>query len=81
MDRLTARLLSDAGVKPIVANVPEGVEVCRRSNAQRAILILINHNTEEEHIALPSAMRDLIGSAGTVSSVDLPKYGVAVLEE
>jgi len=80
MSRLTQQLLQEAGVQPIVAGVPEGVEVCRRSNAEKSVLILINHNTEDEHVALPEPMRELIGKQGTVSSVDLPGYGVAVLE-
>lgn len=80
LDRLTAQLLQEGGVQPILANVPAGVEVCRRSNGQKSVLILINHNTEEEHITLPSPMHDLIGSQGSAeSSVDLPGYGVAVL--
>lgn len=80
MSRMTAQLLDEAGVKPILSAVPEGVEVCRRSDAQKSILILINHNTAEEHIALPDPMRDLIDGLGTVSAVNLPEYGVAVLE-
>lgn len=80
MSRLTAAMLQEAGVQPILKGVPDGVEVCRRSGNGREILILINHNTVPEHIALPSPMRELIDSPGTVSAVDLAKYGVAVLE-
>jgi beta-galactosidase len=80
LNHLTTGLLEEAGVKPILPGVPAGVEVCRRSGEGKSILFLINHNTSEEHISLPSPMRDLIGSQGSaVSSVDLPPYGVAVL--
>lgn len=81
LSKLTASLLSEAGVKPFIPNAPEGVEVCMRSNAQRSVLILINHNTTEAHVDLPHAMKDLLAD-GTPSrtSLDLPKYGVAVLE-
>lgn len=81
MDALTKQVLQQAGVQPIVASVPAGVEVCQRSNGQKSILILINHNTENEHLNLPGSMRDLIGSGGSVRAVDLPKFGVAVLEQ
>ncbi|HKO12858.1 MAG TPA: beta-galactosidase trimerization domain-containing protein, partial [Acidobacteriaceae bacterium] len=81
MDAMTKQELQQAGVQPILASVPAGVEVCQRSNGQKSILILINHNTENEHVNLPGSMRDLIGSGGSVSAVDLPKYGVAVLEQ
>ena len=80
MGRLTQQLLEQAGVQPILPGVPHGVEVCVRSNAKKSILILINHNQQEEQIALPVSMRELIGSQETVSAVDLPAYGVAVLE-
>ncbi len=85
MGRLTQQLLQQAGVQPILPGVPEGVEVCQRSNAEKSVLILINHNTKDEHVGLPEPMRELIGEPGigsqeTVSAVDLPAYGVAVLE-
>jgi beta-galactosidase len=41
--------------------------------------VVINHSTESKHVALPAAMTDLL-KGGSVSSVELEKYGVAVLE-
>ena len=80
LDKLTAQLLGNAGVKPIPPGVPAGVEVCRRSGAGKSILILINHTTGDQHVFLPAPMRDLIGSQGSaVTAVELPGYGVAVL--
>ncbi|MBT9331220.1 beta-galactosidase [Paracidobacterium acidisoli] len=80
LDKLTASLLKESGVAPILPDVPEGVEVCRRSGEGRSVVILINHNTTNEHVSLPGAMTDLIaGGTAPVSSVDLPPYGVAVL--
>jgi beta-galactosidase len=80
LNTLTTGLLEEAGVKPILPGVPAGVEVCRRSGEGKSILILINHNTSDEHISLPAPMHDVIGSQGSaVSAIDLPAYGVAVL--
>jgi beta-galactosidase len=81
MNRLTSWLLQQAGVQPILANVPDGVEVCRRTGQGKSVLILINHNTQPEHVDLPAPMREVIDHPGTVTSVDLLKFGVAVLEE
>ncbi|MGB7188523.1 MAG: DUF4350 domain-containing protein, partial [Acidobacteriaceae bacterium] len=79
---LTASWLQQAGVKPIVPNTPEGVEVCERSGQGKTVLILINHNTTPQQVTLPSEMTNLLaGDHAHVSSVDLPKYGVAVLEK
>jgi beta-galactosidase len=79
---LTASFLKESGVQPILSGVPAGVEVCQRTgpgNSGKSVLILINHTTETQHIALPAPMTDLLNS-GSVRSVDLPKYGVAVLQ-
>jgi beta-galactosidase len=82
LDKLTTSWLQQAGVKPIVSNTPEGVEVCERSGKGKTVLILINHNTTPQQVTLPAAMTNLLASDhGRVSSVDLPKYGVAVLEK
>ena len=76
---LTAGWLKDAEVVPLLPNAPEGVEVCERAGEGRRVIVLINHTTESKHVALPAGMTDLLKSGG-VSSVDLEKYGVAVLE-
>ena len=81
MSTLTASWLHDAGVEPIVPNTPKDVEVCERTGEGKTVLILINHATEPQHVALPGEMTDLLGENARVSSVDLPKYGVAVLEK
>lgn len=77
--KLTASLLKQSDVQPILPNAPDGVEVCERTGANKSVLILINHNTSEAHVELPRAMNDLLDSTSH-TSVDLPKYGVAVLE-
>jgi beta-galactosidase len=76
---LTAGWVKDAGVAPLVANVPAGVEICERSGEGRRVLMLINHSTETKQVALPRPMTDLL-TGGSTSSVELDKYGVAVLE-
>jgi len=75
---LTASFVKEAGVQPLIPNVPDGVEICQRTGSGKSVLILINHTTTTQHVALPASMTDLLNS-GSVSSVDLPKYGVAVL--
>jgi beta-galactosidase len=79
--KLTNRLLQQSGVQPAIPNVPSGVEVCMRSKGNHSVAILINHTSSEQRVTLSQAATDLL-AAGTppVSSVDLPKYGVAVLE-
>ena len=79
LSALTAGWVKDADVAPLVPNVPEDVEVCERAGNGRRVLVLINHSTEPKHVALPAAMTDLL-KGGSTSSVELEKYGVAVVE-
>ena len=82
LGKLTASWLEQAGVKPLVPNTPDGVEVCERSGKGKTVLILINHNTTPQQVTLPEEMTNLLDAGhARVSSVDLPKYGVAVLEK
>jgi beta-galactosidase len=84
--KLTNQLVQQSGVLPKIPNVPAGVEVCVRSGngsggPERAVAILINHTTAEQTVNLPQAATDLLAAgAPSVTSVTLPKYGVAVVE-
>ncbi|MGC8549511.1 MAG: beta-galactosidase [Acidobacteriaceae bacterium] len=81
MEKLAAWALRNAGVGPILPSVPKGVEVCQRSNAAKDIIILINHDTAAHTITLRRPMFNLLKNQSVrVTSVALPKYGVAVLE-
>jgi beta-galactosidase len=82
MSGLTASWLQQAGVQPLIPDTPKGVEVCERSGNGKTVLILINHTTIVQRIILPGEMTDLFGAQGIrVAAVDLPKYGIAVLQK
>jgi beta-galactosidase len=78
MTRAAGWMLSESGVAPVLQEVPKGVDVAVRSGEGKRIFILTNYNAEPETVALPVSMEDVL-SGGTVSSVSLPQYGVAVL--
>ena len=81
MRKLTASLVHASQVPPILSNVPDGVEVCQRTGNGKSVIIVINHTTSSQSIALPSAMKDLLQSnASAQTQLDLPADGVAVLE-
>ena len=87
LSKFTAHFVQQSGVQPILPGVPDGVEVAQRSGEQNAgakksVIILINHTTANQHVALPQAMTDLLSANhAPANSVDLPKYGVAVLQQ
>ena len=74
-------MVQKSGVVPVLGPVPGGIEVCRRVGTNGTIFVLINFDPTTQHVALPHAMKALLGGEGEVSAVDLPQYGVAVLIE
>jgi beta-galactosidase len=69
-----------SGVKAAFGPVPQGVEVTARYAPRRVVFILINFSKTEQTVALPSELADLL-AGGTKTSLTLPIYGVAVLQE
>jgi beta-galactosidase len=73
-------MIEESGVTPVFGPVPDGVEVCRRVGSNKRVFILINYTQEQRHVTLPRRMKMLLqGAEG--SALDLPPYGVEVLED
>lgn len=79
MQAWAARALELAGVVPLVAGVPDDVEIAERVGAGRRVLILINHTGSRRKVALPQAMRDVL-AGGERRHIELAAHGVAVLQ-
>ncbi len=69
-----------SGVKPAMGPAPDGVEVYPRYGDTRTVYILVNLSKAKQTISLPSPMQDVL-EGGTKNSLDLPVYGVAVMEK
>jgi hypothetical protein len=80
MAKLTHWMLSMSDVTPAFGPAPEGVDVNARYGKHHAVFVLVNLAPKQQAVPLPSAMQDVL-HGGTVSSVSLPRYGVAVLSE
>jgi len=78
MRNVVAWATSEAQLKAEFPDVPAGVEVCRRVQANHSVFVLINHGSEGVHVALPSTMNDVLHDS-RVTSVDLEPQGVALL--
>ncbi len=76
-----AKWMTDvSGVKPAMGPVPDSVEVYPRYGDTRTVYILVNLSRARQTISLPSPMQDVL-EGGMKNSVDLPVYGVAVMEK
>ena len=69
-----------SGVTPAFGPVPEGVEVDPRYGKDHTVFILVNLAKGTQIVPLPRSMQDVL-HGGSVQSVNLPRYGVAVLSE
>ncbi len=71
-------MLATSGVAPALGDVPEGVEVCRRSVEGRHTFVLINHTKTPQRVTLPRSMTGVLtGFSGT--AITMPARGVEVL--
>jgi beta-galactosidase len=77
-DQLLARLLADAGVRPLVTP-PAGVEVSLRQGAGRKLLFLLNHTEQTQTVAVPAGKQELLSGRKTAACLDLPPFAVAVV--
>lgn len=76
LSEMAGAWVEEAGVKPIVAGVPNGVEVCERKGAGKTVLIFINHSSTTKQVTVPAGFKALVAQDG--AQVTLEKYGVAV---
>jgi beta-galactosidase len=62
MATIIADVAAAAGVRPVVARLPAGVEATRRRKDGREYLFLLNHGAEAARVAMPSGGRELLGA-------------------
>jgi beta-galactosidase len=73
-------MIETSGVKPAFGAVPAGVEVYPRYGEHGTVYILVNFAKTTQTVKLPAAMQDVL-EGGSKTTVELPQYGVAVLEK
>jgi beta-galactosidase len=72
---LLAGIAAEAGVRPVLAGLPDQVEAVRRGD----LLFLLNHGRESVAVQVPGSHRDLLTGAKVGGDVTLDRYGVVVL--
>ncbi|WP_422739062.1 beta-galactosidase [Micromonospora sp. WMMD729] len=77
-DRLVARLLDEAGVRP-AAQAPSGVEVVRRRDGERTWLFAINHTDTE--VRVTASGTELLTGTRCTGELTVPAGEVAVVRE
>jgi beta-galactosidase len=78
MKKLTEKLVTMSSVRAPFGAVPAGVEVDPRVAGDHTVFVLVNMSGAACMVHIPHAMVDVLHD-GSVTSVELRKYGVAVL--
>ncbi|MCE5327702.1 MAG: beta-galactosidase [Planctomycetaceae bacterium] len=77
--KLIAALLADAKIRPVVTP-PPGVEASMREGAGKKLLFLMNYTEEPKIVFVPAGKKELLTGAMTKESIELPRFGVAVVK-
>lgn len=79
---LLTRIREEAGVRPVLADVPAGVEAARRRGSDADYLFLIDHGGTGAEVAVAAGAVELLtGRPAAHGSVTVPPGGVAVVRE
>ena len=68
-----------AGTRPVLADMPEGIEVTARDKAGRRLIVAINWSQSPKTLTLPAAQIDLL-SGTKAARFTLQPYGVVIFE-
>lgn len=72
--------LKQVGLAPCLdAEVPDQVEVCRRTGEGKQLLFLLNHSAAQQKVVVNTPMRDIYNGVPITGEVLLQAFGTAVL--
>ena len=73
-------VFSQGGIEPLLADLPEGVEVTMREADDRRLLFVLNTRDEAVEVANVPSGRDLLGEAGVSNGrISLGPFGCAIV--
>ncbi|KPI29341.1 Beta-galactosidase [Actinobacteria bacterium OK074] len=72
---LLAEIAADAGVRPVLAGLPDFVEAVRRGD----LLFVLNHGRDTVTLSVPGTHRDLLTGAEVTDEITLGRHDVMVL--
>jgi beta-galactosidase len=72
---------AELGLKPLVAEAPEQVEVTRRTKGKTEFYFLLNHGESEATVNVGEGFRDVLTGEAVTTSLTLPGFGYRVLRK
>ncbi|WP_233282906.1 MULTISPECIES: beta-galactosidase [Agrobacterium tumefaciens complex] len=80
VDALDDIVLAKAGIKPLIADLPQGVEVVMRTAKDRKLLFVLNTLETEKKLTNLASGKDLLTGSNVSSEHTLEGYGCLVIE-
>jgi len=80
IDWLLEQTCETAGIKPVCANAPAGVELLQRSNGNSSWLFVLNYSAEKVTVPFDGHGHDLLTGAQVNGSIELEPAGVAIVQ-
>lgn len=80
MDWLIEHVTGSAGIQPVSADVPDGIELLHRINGKSSWLFVLNHSNENKIIPLEVNGYNLLTGEKANNSIMLEPTGVAVIQ-
>ena len=80
MQKVTERLLSDAGTVPLIPGLTPDIEICERSGDGRKVWIVINHGGSPQTVRLPMPVKSALVGNLNGGSLQLAAHDVGVVE-
>lgn len=77
---LLKRYAAEMGLKPLLAEAPDQVEVTRRSKGTTDFYFLLNHGDTPATVKVGDGFSDVLSDRPSTTSVTLPQFGYEVLE-
>lgn len=77
---LLGHLCAQAGVEPVLPDLPDGVEATVRGEGDARVFFLLNHTAQEVRVPLATPLRDLLSGETWQTWTVLPPYGVLVAQ-
>ena len=77
---LTKRYASEMGLKPLVTDVPDQIEVTCRTKAGNDFYFLLNHGDSSANINVGGGFSDVLSGGPAATNFTLPPFGYRVLK-
>ena len=80
MEWLINNICQSADIKPVIEQIPEGIEIVQRTNKNGSWSFIMNHSTRKTKVPLWRGGHDLLTGTDAKDSIELESMSVAILQ-